>query len=406
MTQPADLLHKKCLLCGQCLAACPVFLATGREELSPKAKQHTLRTLAAEPQNLALAPVRTLADLCLSCGRCAKACPSGLSVPAALGLLRAEHPLWHQWLWERWVLHGRILWPVMARLAPLVPSGMPPETMRNLVRSAATMLAGPREPAWIKAENFGTGAGRRPAMLFAGCTAQRIRPRWRTTARAILERLGYTLVDDTALTCCGATLEHAGIPKRAAEARLRNVTAWRKAGRPPLVTICASCHHGLSAYADDHDLGWGHGEQTLWREALVPLSSMWGETRFTLTDAMPDVLRYHQPCHWNGHDPDLAWLKRITGERLHTPGGVTCCGMGGVLQLASPELSATIASGCWQRLLPEEDNCGCPEIGTEPAHAGGASVVTGCSGCALQLASTAPHGASVRHWLDIIVLGD
>ena len=29
-------------------------------------------------------------------------------------------------------------------------------------------------------------------------------------------------------------------------------------------------------------------------------------------------------------------------------------------------------------------------------------VVTGCSGCTLQLASHAPEGTSVRHWLDVV----
>jgi len=29
-------------------------------------------------------------------------------------------------------------------------------------------------------------------------------------------------------------------------------------------------------------------------------------------------------------------------------------------------------------------------------------IITGCSGCTLQLASAAPSGVTVRHWLDVV----
>ncbi|WCB47477.1 (Fe-S)-binding protein [Nitratidesulfovibrio vulgaris] len=423
-TPPQD--DKQCLLCGQCLAVCPVFLATGREELSPKAKQHLLRHFRERPEALAEAPVRVLADRCLSCGRCAVACPHHLSVPDALARLRSGHPLWHQWVWRRWIEQGRLLWPALAQASRLVPQVVAPEALRPMLRSAASMLAGNRPAPWLRVSRYDTETGKgQVVLLFAGCTARRIRPRWLHTAKALLRGLGYSIAEGRGFTCCGSTLDHAGIPDAAASARAVNLAVWRAAGRPVLATFCATCHHGLAAYVDDDTLGWADGEREAWREALRPLSTLWGTTAFETREAAPEAIRYHQPCHWYGKDPDLVWLRDAMPGRVTTPGGPVCCGMGGVLQLADANLSQEVASDCWRHLLPSEAAAS-PAPDTHSATSGNApdgqspdvpglagpatddhtsrrhNILTGCSGCTLQLTATAPADATVHHWLDII----
>lgn len=405
--------HPICQLCGQCLDVCPVFLATGKEELSPRAKQHMLRALREQPGTLDTAPARQLADRCLSCGRCAKACPRNLSVPEVLAALRAEHPNWQQWVWQRWIEHGRLLWPALAQVARLVPAALPPEGLQHMLRSAQSMLDAPANAPWLAASHaHKPGQGQR-VLLFAGCTARRIRPRWLHTALTLLQGLGYAPDSPEAFSCCGATLEHAGIPAGAAEARARNMAVWRTAGKPLLVTFCATCHHGLASYPDDDGLGWEQGEQAQWRNALRPLSSLFTSEMFTVTDAAPARIAYHQPCHWQGKDPDLAFLRTALGARLVPPSGRKCCGMGGVLQLADAALSQTVATDCWEALWPTAQRTPAPvaasatgqdvPAGTAvPAATPTVTALTGCSGCTLQLAATAPAGASVRHWLDVV----
>jgi len=450
---------RACLLCGQCTAVCPAFLTTGQEELSPRAKHLVFAALRDEPGRLGLKPARELADRCLSCGRCAAICPQGLSVPHALAALRARHPNWQQWLWKQWIEHGRLLWPALAQMTRVVPGAVVPEGVQHMLRSAAAMLPPPPPAPWIVTDRAtsdslrdGDGpdgmrnhaadsatrgeAPRAPAMLFSGCTARRIRPRWKDTARALLRWLGHPAPaqgDEGAFTCCGSTLEHAGIPDAAASARARNLDAWRAAGRPLLVTFCATCHHGLSEYPDHADLDWQNGEREAWTEALRPLSTLWGDAGFRVTaDApaqpvagAPAPVRYHQPCHRKGTDPDAVWLRSLLGDRMRAPGGVNCCGMGGVLQLAAPDLSRTVASSCWNALLPERaaasdttpaapsasasgsDTTSATASGTiaatpDASQAPDITVLTGCSGCTLQLAATAPAGVRVLHWLDVV----
>lgn len=437
---------RACLLCGQCTAVCPAFLTTGREELSPRAKHLVFAALRDEPGRLSLKPARELADRCLSCGRCATICPQGLSVPQALATLRARHPNWQQWLWKQWIEHGRLLWPALAQMTRVVPGAVVPEGVQHMLRSAAAMLPPPPPAPWIVADDGHSratpdtlrdgpdatrgDAARPPAMLFAGCTARRIRPRWKDTARALLRWLGHPAPaqgDENDFTCCGSTLEHAGIPDGAATARARNLDAWRAAGRPLLVTFCATCHHGLAEYPGHADLDWQDGEREAWAAALRPLSTLWGGATFRVTGDAPAApeanapapVRYHQPCHRKGTDPDAVWLRALLGSRMRAPGGVNCCGMGGVLQLAAPDLSRTVADACWNALLPERATAkadaqapsmapvtpdATPDAPPTPPVATDITVLTGCSGCTLQLAATAPAGVQVFHWLDVVGL--
>lgn len=389
-TQPAQ----ECILCGRCLSVCPVLLATGQEELSPKAKQHMLKTLARSPERLSVTECRALADKCLSCGRCHRACPQGLSVPQALARLRSEHPGWQQWLWKQWIERGAALWPALATFGKVAPKDVGPETFSRFMDSIRAMAPSSDVTPWLRPERYDYTMGEgQTILLFAGCTARRIQKAWHVKARTVLGRLGFSVLSENAMTCCGLTLDHAGVPHAARKARQKNVNAWRSAGRPRMTTFCATCYHGLTEYAHCPDIDWAEGEADAFVTSLVPLSALWGNTTFAIADTAPQVW-YHQPCHWGNSDPDKAWLARTLGDRLSSPSGIQCCGMGGVLQLGNQPLSRTVASRCWDALLPG---------GTPQAHT---QVLTGCSGCTMQLRGSRPAMGQqivpVGHWLDCL----
>ena len=115
---------RECILCGRCLDVCPLFQATGREELSPKAKHYLNKVLETRPGALHTRPAAHLASLCLACGRCEKECPQGLSGPAVVASLREKHAGWEAWLWKTWVERGGVLWPALGALSRLAPDGL------------------------------------------------------------------------------------------------------------------------------------------------------------------------------------------------------------------------------------------------------------------------------------------
>lgn len=379
--------EKQCILCGRCLGVCPIVAATGREELGPRTKHFLKLHLEEGDESLTAADVRDLAKLCVSCGRCSSVCPYGLSGADSAADLRAAHPEFEQWLWKTWISRGRVLWPALATLARMNPPGVPAK-YRDRLEAMKSMTCEPDEP-WLEIVRYDTSHRGERAVLFPGCTASRLHPQWNVAAKALMLGLGLRMDATTpGWACCGSTLGHAGMPDAARKMQEINVREWRRAGRPLIVTHCATCRYGLAAYAD-MDLGWADGEAEEWRRAVTPLAALMGETELAFLDDAPSNVIFHQPCHADAEGEDLAFVRRAVGERLSRWTNDKCCGMGGITQLGAPELSARVASDCWSWFGPQ------PE---------GTRLLTACSGCVLQLTATAPAQVRVSHWLDAIAL--
>ncbi len=372
-----------CILCGKCLEVCPLFQATGREELSPKAKFFLADSLEAPGEDLSEKAAARLAGLCLSCGRCEKACPRGLCAPHLVARLRAAHPGWRGHVWDAWLSRPGLLWPMARALSKLVPSSLP---------SAGHMAAmdPARAPApFLRPVRFGQAAKGLRVALFAGCMGAHARADWAEKSRELLAGLGADLVPDPGFSCCGASLGHAGLPDSQTAARRANIKAWREAGRPLLAVFCATCRCGLRAYA-----GWAGdfepGEAVRFRESVVNLPDLLAGTEFEILPDAPREIIYHRPCHGSGGDRDLRFLQGIFAERLRFfKENGPCCGFGGLMRLTAPGLSDRVAQRAMEAYAP----------------APGAHILTGCSGCAVQLFANAPPGVAAGHWLDAICHG-
>ncbi|MFW5735130.1 MAG: (Fe-S)-binding protein [Oceanidesulfovibrio sp.] len=379
---------RECILCGRCLEVCPLVSATGREELSPKAKHTLAQVLRQDPARLQGKRVADLAGLCLACGRCEKACPQGLCAPDAVAALRKAHPDLTQWLWKQWIEKGGALWPALAWLSRRLPEGGEEPAPRY--DAFKTMGAGPALEPFLRVSKFVDAGMGRKAAIFPGCTARRLFPEWTRRAAELLAGLGFGAPEKTpAWACCGCTLGHAGCEEAQREAQLTNVLAWRKAGRPLMVTFCATCRCGLRSYPEA-DLGWEQGEAEQWRKAVVSLASPMAGTEVVAVSEPPSAVYYHKPCHGSGQagaGADEALLARALGARYAGTTGDVCCGMGGIMQLGAPALSRKVADSLWTRLDPPS----------------GSLVLTGCSGCVLHLKATAPSGVAVGHWLETFV---
>ncbi len=407
-SRPAD-----CVLCGCCLEGCPLLAFTGREELSPRAKALLAGPSRFTPANLPEgglreADVAALTGLCLACGRCEKLCPQGVKVPALMAAMRAAHPDFRQWLWKQWVTKLTPFWSLASHGAAALPEAFAPASLGLALKGLKGLRPGTGLAPWLTITKFPIEAyrqkhGGRAVAVFDGCVGSGPRGVWAETARYLLRGLGVSPVA-ARFSCCGSTLGTAGLPQEQAQARRANVTAWRKAGRPLVVTYCATCRKGLAEYA-----GAGSGlfvdadEAAQWRAALVPLSALLLGAAATPGQDAPAVVGYHRPCHADMGDglgdPDLALLSSLLEARLRTPPKGGCCGFGGILQLAAPQLSEGVGRACWETLDASLDFTPAPEAA--PAY-----VLTGCSGCVMQLSATAPDfiegRARVGHWLESV----
>ncbi len=376
----------ECILCGRCLSVCPLFAATGREELSPRAKFFLARAVADGRAELSRRAAELLATVCLSCGKCESACPLGLCGPDLVAELRAAHPGFAGFLWKLWIERAGLMWPLARSLSRLLPDRIPAQTLARTRDSLAAMGSGRAPAPWLFPRHFDRGHAGRKVVLFAGCVAEHANPRWKETALRLLHDLGLHVLPDPGFTCCGCTLGHAGAPDAQAAMQQQNIEAWRRAGRPLMAVFCATCRCGLRAYARK-DLGLTMDEIGLWRDHLVSLAELLGETAFQPGENAPPAVRYHRPCHGAGGNQDLDFLRRAVGRRLvfrehETP----CCGFGGLTKLTAPDLSDAVAAQALAVYAPRP----------------GEQIVTGCSGCVTQLRAAAPQGVTVGHWLEIM----
>ncbi len=364
-----------CIQCGRCLAVCPLISATGREELSPRAKQLMAQLLENGRLKIREIPAQRLAGLCLACGRCEAACPYGLSGCDTVAGMKAAHPHLAERIWGHFVDKAERLWPLASTAAFALP-----ERMRLQRITTAP------EP-WFTLDSGSACAPFTKAVLFAGCTARHLRPGWTDKAATVLRKMGVELLPDHDFSCCGWTLRHAGTLKELNRVRTDNIAAWRTLGKPKMVTFCATCHAGLLRLTNDN-LAWYENEQDQWRTSLVPLASLLAEATFRPLEAAPEEFFYHRPCHAPLPDPDERLVQNMAGDRLVRASHDHCCGLGGIMQLTDPGLCKEVNAKLWEHLAPTQ----------------GAGVLSGCSGCVMRLENTAPGNVTVRHWLDAISL--
>ncbi len=372
-----------CTQCGTCVELCPVYNVVREEHATPKGKQRLMQ--AVNEENLfQWEQTRDLVRSCAGCGRCKANCPMHLSVPEELADLRSRHKELGRIAWKIWIECSGLLWPIASLSSRMIPKGLTPESMEPLI-AAARSLRGKRRrdvrPWFAIAPKTLPKGTQSNVVVFEGCTARTVRPEWTRKAFALLRGAGYTILEEPGFVCCGSTLYHAGLLDEAQAKQKTNFSCWEKLDRPLVVTLCASCHNGLEEYAQTLQ----PSQADAWRDSLRPLSSLLLDAE-TTAGQCPDRVVYHQPCHRKNPDTDMRLLLKALptlrkGEEL-------CCGMGGILKLTNPELSDAIAEQCWEKLLPEE--------------MAGAFVVSGCSGCVLQLSATARGRAEVFHWLDVV----
>ncbi len=368
-----------CILCGKCLEVCPLLRATNREELSPRAKADLATLLKNGELPLSGEDVAGLTGLCLGCRRCRDKCPQGVDVPALVADLRAAHPDFRSWLWKTWLKRARELWPSSSLAAKLIPEKFQPERLAPFLKALALLEGGPHIVPFVNIRELPDHKGE-AMLLFSGCTARYVQGHWRKTAEKLLSAMNIELRKDK-FECCGIGLESAGFGADAGKMREKNVQTWRKAGKPKIVTLCVSCHKGLTGYSGC----FKNPEEALqWTEALTPISELLFDGRYVLSENTPARVGYHRPCHAPKNDTDHTLLTAVLGERLRSHDGRECCGFGGIMQLGAPELCARVNARCRQSLE------------------GAGVVLTGCSACAAQLTATAPEGIRVGHWLEIL----
>ena len=342
----ALLRYDACTRCGECTSTCPTGgEAQDIELVTPRGKilrlkefytrQYGLRARLLGPREIPDQQLRELASRayeCTICGQCRTVCPAHLDT---IGM------------WEnmREFLVANQLAPLPAHEA-IIKSienydnpWMQPRTQRSRWSKRLEKEVGIKDASKEACE----------VLYFVGCTAAydpNIREMANDTAR-VLGRAGVdfgTLGNDEG--CCGSTLLRTGLLESARKTALRNIELFERVSPSVIVTSCAGCYKTIKQdYPRIGKVGARVVHITQYVNELIDSG------RLRLEKSVEGVVTYHDPCHLGRHnklyDQPRKIIEAIPGLKLvemeRNREEARCCGAGGGVKTAFPELSQKIS---------------------------------------------------------------
>ncbi|MBN2809332.1 MAG: (Fe-S)-binding protein [Deltaproteobacteria bacterium] len=400
---------KKCVKCGACMAVCPIYRQTGREEMVARGKLNLIERVDLEkPAHKKEIPAGWLEaiDSCLLCCSCEENCSKGVKITEIIAAARNRqsakqglNPIKKSafaLLLNRFFSMARLLkagsfmqWLLWRRLPR--HSGLVRRLPLPGIDDKTVIPALPRQQLDDYLRKRKAAPNLEPVLYFPGCATRYLYPQMGLDLIYVLEQLGFYGVVPPEFNCCGLVTWGAGDSKSTMELQQRNLAVIQKhAAIRQIVTGCASCGHALKEYdglpadceiLDISEFLFRHKEKL---EKLV------GSRKLNRK------ITYHDPCHLRKGQKITAqprWLLQlIAGENfVEMRHPERCCGAGGTFGLSHKALS--------RKILAEK---------TRDTDASGAEIVaSGCPGCLLQLtegALLAESSWEARH--PVTVLAD
>lgn len=317
-----------CIRCGFCRSVCPVVSEKDMEESSgPRGRMILIRGLITRE----IKPSSRVTEkmyMCTGCAYCRLKCPPGLEVDNIVLAARRD----------------------LFSLGLPIPEGHL-EVLSSL-KSNGNPFSRPRgeRNKWMEGFEGLAGTMSKPSVLYwVGCTTSYTAPNIASSMARILSRAGVSFKTlGASENCCGYPYLLIGDEKSFRENAGRVVEQISREGVETVVVNCPGCYRAFielyPKYLGALPFKALHSSQlidSLIRNGMVKPSK-------------PVNLRvtYHDPCdlgrHLGVYDPPRSVISSIPGVTLiemeKSRGDARCCGGGGALRLAFPEVSTNIGT--------------------------------------------------------------
>ena len=375
---------EKCHGCGTCREYCPVFIATGEEEATARAKANILRGIVSGKVDLTVINSEhfyKVMDYCLNCGQCLTDCPTEVNIPG-LAILAKEklHEQIPYKVSEQVLQNGKQV-SELATKAPTVSNKvLSISPVRKLMERTVGIDSRRNFPKFSKKPKVRQIAkvNREKVVLWTGCSAQFNDTEGELkNSIEVFEKLGYEVIMPE-WKCCGiAKITYGNIKETIPDINFNIEILLPYAEKNiPIVFTSASC-----GYAFMHEYSqFIKGNDAL--DKIVKTSydvydflyKEYLNGRFE--NKFKTVNRkvvYHEPCHLksqkNKYGPrDL--LRLIPGVELLEIKD-SCCGIAGTFGMKKENFDLSMKIGS---LLFSEIKNTAPEM-----------VLSGCGTCQLQI---------------------
>jgi len=392
--QRANDILRKCVHCGFCTATCPTYQLLGDELDGPRGRIYQIKQMLEGQQ--ADQEMQLHLDRCLSCRSCETTCPSGVDYAELADI-------------GRHYIEQKNLRPLAQRLVrKLLGYVLPRKNLNQLVFRIGSRLR-PLLPASIQQKtpviraprNYHQPAteAQKTVLLLEGCVQSTLSPNTNNAAAVVLQTLGYRVIRQKPVSCCGAVNHHLSQPEQTAHWVTRNLQEWSAIHQTTALDAIVSTATGCGAMLKDYptilrQLPQQAQDQRF--QQLLPLIRDISELfsaeilrqKCTGYSASQQAVAYHAPCtltHAHRLSNQLYQQLQSLGYQLHTPQNAhLCCGSAGTYSLLQPEISRQLRSNKLDAL-----NAAAPEL-----------IITANVGCEHHLNSASP--TPVIHWIELI----
>ncbi len=377
---------EKCVRCGLCLEACPIYAVEQDENYVARGRNHLMRGIVDNHKDL-VAGIKDRFSKCLLCKRCTMVCPQGvrtdlLTVAARVELAKGDGlPLTKSFLFRR-LLKDRKNMKRAIRAASkfqwILPVTKEPEEkihhiplekegkIRHIPMVLAGLGGGRQLPSIAKRSLSEDIPELHPPVAdvknrnlrvayFSGCATEFSFPEVGKALIRILNKLEVEVVFPKEQGCCGIAVFASGDLDTAREMARHNLDVFLQLDADLIITGCATCgsalKDGWTSYLPKNEEEkkefetFGAKVRDI-SELLVELADF---KPLRYRSILPENTRvtYHDPCHLARYqgviDQPRKILRQVFGDNFVEMDNNGCCGMGGSFNVEYYELSKKIA---------------------------------------------------------------
>ena len=377
-----------CHGCGTCRAYCPVFIATGDESATGRAKSNLLRGIIKgdlAKETMADPGLLDIMELCVNCGQCLTDCPTHVDIPALTVL--AKKNLHKNIPWKKGELllqNGKILSELGSMTRPFSNIFLNMGIFRSLLEGVTGIdkrrnLA-KFEHSIVEDKVFRPSAyqSEKQVVLWSGCAANYNDSKGEQAhSQQFLEKMGYKVVHPEWRCCNIAKISHGNLDacEEDLEFNLQSLSSFAENNIPIVFSSATSGY----AFRKEYQKFFNKMEnlalvQKLSFDIHDFIGKYWDENKLSERLEKIDLhIVYHEPCHLKGQKNSVSpldLLRRIPGLKISDIKD-SCCGIAGTFGLKKQYFDLSMKMG--EPLFSEIKEVK-PQL-----------VVSGCSTCQIQI---------------------